>query len=236
VIHEHGGNGAVYDQSKPAMSHANALRDLISSPGFCSYRRLCPKLDRYCSELELGQLDPVEFIELLDETPDNEIAELKKQAFRVAGDMGSAMKLMKDYCFTGDIDMFKQILEFFLDLCDEGDLSSVAFFWPQLQGLHLKMLPPTNSDEMLRVELMEDFLLTVAIKHSIQLSLDIVWGYVADLEDSLFHTNISPSIRRRRFSVLRFVCELESILFDFQDGWGGGSVSLRYANVSELGL
>ena len=218
------------DSSEPAAptaSKVNALRDLISTPGFCTYRRLSPRLEKSCREFELGELDAVEFIELLDDTPDTEIAELKKQAFRVAGDMGSAMKLLADYAFSADVDMFRHILDFFLDLCDEGDLSSVAFFWPQLQCLHLRMLPPIDSNELIRVELMEDFLLTVALRHSVQLSLEIVWGYVADLEDSLFHSNIAPQTRRRRFSVLRFVCELESLLFDFNGGWGGGTVSLR---------
>jgi len=209
------------------VSHANALRDIISTPEFYAHRRLCPRLEKSCSQLELGELDALEFIDLLDETPDTEMAELKKQAFRIAGDLGSAMKLLAEYTFNGDLEMFKHILDFFLDLCDEGDISSVAFFWPQLQCLHLQMLPPRNCEELIRVELMEDFLLTVTVKYSVQMALDIIWGYVADLEDSLFHTNISPATRRRRFSVLRFVCELESLLFDFQDGWGGGSVSLR---------
>jgi len=145
--------------------------------------------------------------------------------------MGSAMKLLADYCSANsadDMQMFKHILDFFIDLCEEGDLSSVAFFLPQLQSLHLQMLPPKDNNELLRVELMEDFLLTIAVKHSVQLALETTWSYVADLEDSLFHINISPSTRRRRFSVLRFVCELESLLFDFQDGWGGGSISLRH--------
>jgi hypothetical protein len=217
----------VNEAAPTTISQANALRDLISNPGFCAFRHLCPRLEKSCSEFELGELDALEFVEMFDDNPDTEMAELKKQAFRVAGDMGSAMKLLAEYTFSGDLEMFKHILDFFLDLCDEGDLSSVAFFWPQLQCLHLQMLPPKDCNELIRVELMEDFLLTVAVKHSVQLSLEIIWGYVADLEDSLFHTNISPSTRRRRFSVLRFVCELESLLFDFQDGWGGGSVSLR---------
>jgi hypothetical protein len=54
-----------------------------------------------------------------------------------------------------------------------------------------------------------------------------VWGYSADLEDSLYNPNCLPAGRRRRFSVLRFVCELESLLFDFEHGWGGGSVALK---------
>lgn len=228
VIHEGGIVEIKFNEATlPTVSQANALRDLISSIDFLAYRRACPELDRWCSELELGQLDASEFIDLLDDTPNTHMAELKKQAFRVAGDMGSAMKLLADYTFTNDVDMFRQILDFFLDLCDEGDLSSVAFFWPQLQSLHLKMLPPRDSKELIRVELMEDFLLTIAVKYSIQLALEVTWAYVADLEDSLFNSNISPPTRRRRFSVLRFVCELESLLFDFQDGWGGGSVSLR---------
>jgi phosphatidylinositol 4-kinase B len=215
------------DEGSMVVSKANALRDMISNPSFYAHRRLSQRLDNFCREFEFGELDAIEFVELLQDTPDVKIAELKKEAVRVAGDMGSALKLLSEYSLSGDIEMFKNILDFFLDLCDEGDLASVAFFWPQLQCLHLRMLPPIDINQLIRVELLEDFLLTVALRHSVHLSLDMTWGYVADLEDSLFHTSSSPSTRRRRFSVLRFVCELESLLFDFKGGWGGGSVSLR---------
>jgi phosphatidylinositol 4-kinase B len=215
------------DEGSMIVSKANALRDMISNPTFYSHRRLSQRLDNFCREFEFGELDAVEFVELLQDSPDVKIAELKKEAVRVAGDMGSALKLLSEYSLAGDIEMFKNILDFFLDLCDEGDLASVAFFWPQLQSLHLRMLPPMDINQLIRVEIIEDFLLTVALRYSVHLSLDMIWGYVADLEDSLFHSNSPPSTRRRRFSVLRFVCELESLLFDFKGGWGGGSVSLR---------
>jgi hypothetical protein len=141
-------------------------RFAISNPGFLCLPSLEPSSGKCCSEFEQGELDAVEFIELPDDTPDTEIAELKRQAFRVAGDMGSAMKLLAEDTVSGDFELFKHILDFLLDLCDEGDLSTVAFFWPQLQCFRtLQMLPPNDCSELIRWELMEDFWLTVAIRH-----------------------------------------------------------------------
>lgn len=120
------------------------------------------------------------------------------------------------------------ILEYLLDVVEEGDLASVGFFWPQIRQIHLNMLPAVDVGSLVRIELVEDFLLTVAVKHSVHLALELVWGCIADLEESLgAPSESSPDCRRRRFAVLRFVCELESLIFDFDGGWGGGSVSLR---------
>jgi hypothetical protein len=158
---------------------------------------------------------------------------------------------------TTNTEVLQCVLEFFLDLCDDGELSSVAFFWPQLCHIHLRMLPPTNAQSLARVELVEDFLLTVATRYSIHLGLELVWSHTADLEESLqissssavsatSHSerslkpnsavapkdsaaeaaSVSPACRRRRFAVVRFICELESLMFDFEGGWGGGAVSL----------
>eukprot|EP00957_Ditylum_brightwellii_P111008 8466057-Ditylum_brightwellii.AAC.1 len=86
----------------------------------------------------------------------------------------------------------------------------------------MEMLPPLDADMLVRVELFEDFLLTVCAKYSVQLALDLVWGLIADLEESLGSpATASVACLRRRYAVLRFVCELESILFDFDGGWGG---------------
>lgn len=224
---------AVLLQKQQVDDPSSALLTLVRSPSFGVYRRTCPKVEEQCLLLLGGCSQVPAFLEALHNNfkEDEELGKLKKQAFRVAGDMGSAMKLLQDYCCPTDdkngTDMLSYILEFFLDLCEEGELSSVAFFWPQLQCIHLRMLPPENAHDLARVDLMEDFLLTVATKYSVHLALELVWGYSADLEDSLMNANCSAPCKRRRFSVLRFVCELESLLFDFEHGWGGGSVALR---------
>jgi len=208
-----------------AKDPAGVVSLLRNDPTISSLRRTCPLLERKCHLLETGRMDVVEFLEETADT--NPIGELKKQAFRVAGDMGSAMKLLYEVkCKRGSGDMMGYILDFFLDLCEEGELSAVAFFWPQLQSIHLGLLPATTFDELCKVELMEDFLLTISTKYSVQLAMELVWGCVADLEDAI-SKEAASECRRRRFSVLRFVCELESLLFDFSEGWGGGSVSLR---------
>jgi len=121
-------------------------------------------------------------------------------------------------------DLLAVILEFFLDLCDEGQASALAFFWPQVCHVHLQMLPAADTRQLVRVETVEDFLLTVATRHSVNLALSLKWGLTADLEESLGEAHCRPDARRRRFAVLRFTCELESLLFDFDGGWGASGM------------
>lgn len=238
----------------PTAATTKALLNLIDTPSFQAYRRRSRVLDLNCRMLESGGIGcAAEFMENLDEmareatagtaldqSATNTEIGMKKEAFRVAGDMGAAIKLLHDYALppdnkqggviggsNGNTEMLGCILEFFLDLCDEGEMQSVAFFWPQLRSIHLRMLPPVDADALVRVELVEDFLLTVSTRYSVHLSLELVWSCIADLEESLVNPACSSGCRRRRFAVLRFVCELESLLFDFDGGWGGGSVSLR---------
>mmetsp|Transcript_23838 Transcript_23838/g.39287 ORF Transcript_23838/g.39287 Transcript_23838/m.39287 type:complete len:1739 (-) Transcript_23838:1111-6327(-) len=250
---------------------ADALLDLVCTGSFVEYRQRSSVLDSLCHGLESGGRGfAPEFLETIEEFAqaaestfffgvelecedgaDNAAMHhrqrvgLKKEAFKVAGDMSAAIKLLYEYALPPDrgllpqikryspnqlrdnSDMLAAILEFFLDLCDEGQLEAVSFFWPQLCHIHMQMLPPRGVEEMIRVELMEDFLLTVATRYSVHLALDLVWGLTADLEESLSSSNCHPTSRLRRFAVLRFVSELESLLFDFEGGWGGGGVSLN---------
>jgi len=222
----------------PTPSSTKALLEVLQDrTGFGALARLSPFLERLQQELTNGCIGVPDFLEQLDEAAgkrqesrDN-LAEMKKQAFRVAGDMGSAMKLLLESALPGarpstDSGMLLCILDFLLDLCEEGEISTVAFFWPQICHIHLRMLPPDDAVAVARVDLMEDFLLTVASRYSVHLALELVWSHTADLEESMNNPFCSTSCRKRRFAVLRFVCELESILFDFDGGWGGGSVSL----------
>lgn len=250
---------------------ADALLDLVCTRSFIDYRQRSSALDSLCHGLESsGREFAPEFLETIEEFAqsaestffygvelecedgaDNALMHhrqrvgLKKEAFKVAGDMSAALKLLYEYALPQDrgivsqtkryspyrmrdnSDMLAAILEFFLDLCDEGQLEAVSFFWPQLCHIHIQMLPPRGVEEMIRVELMEDFLLTVATRYSVHLALDMVWGLTADLEESLSSSNCNPASRLRRFAVLRFVSEFESLLFDFEGGWGGGGVSLN---------
>mmetsp|Transcript_38909 Transcript_38909/g.57250 ORF Transcript_38909/g.57250 Transcript_38909/m.57250 type:complete len:1058 (-) Transcript_38909:7-3180(-) len=276
--------GSSWHHVSPSDAGTKSLLQLLQTPGFATFRRRSRALEIECRKLETGLCSgAAEFLDILEgicgpmETDSSDAKrgseqyhranmELKKQAFKVSGDISITIKLLYDHalgvnvinsetnkdnsCFistttTGNnIYMLQCILEFLLDLCEEGELAAVAFYWPQLCHVHLQMLPPTNADELMRVELMEDFLLTVAANHSVQLALELVWGLIADLEEAMQFawwansadgdnvkdgTDGSCGIkcRGRRFCVIRFVCELESILFDFDGGWGGGSVALR---------
>ena len=229
----------------PTQASTAALMDLLQLPSFCSYTRVSSFLENLTDDLVNGRIGVPDFVEQLDDAVGrreaHSLSALKKQAFRVAGDMGSAMKLLLDnalpkpqssddlkaYGLTHNIDILKCVLEFMLDLCDEGDISAVAFFWPQLCHIHLCMLPGSTAADIARIELVEDFLLTVATRYSIHLALSLVWSHTADLEESLSHNQpCSPSCRRRRYAILSFICELESLLFGYEEGWGGGSVCL----------
>ncbi|KAG7351328.1 phosphatidylinositol 3- and 4-kinase [Nitzschia inconspicua] len=241
------------------LSH-NLVSEVLNSPKGLSLQRLSPTLKSLCSQFQQGMIGVLEFMELLEHAMgirDPAMAELKKQAFRVAGDMGTALKLLYEQCLPPDpslgsgedgliesksshhlkdestdpnansIELLQCILEFFLDLVEEGELPTLAFFWPQISNIHLQMLPPQDTTSLQKIELLEDFLLTVASKYSIHLAIELVWSHVADLEDALSgNHNTTATCGLRKSAVLRFLCELESLLFDFDTGWGGGSVTL----------
>jgi hypothetical protein len=240
------------------LSH-NLVEQVLDSPRGLTLQRLSPTLKSLCVQFQQGMIGVLEFMELLEHAMgirDPAMAELKKQAFRVAGDMGTALKLLYEQCLPPDpsysssedglldtksshhhtdastdpnansIELLQCILEFFLDLVEEGELSTLAFFWPQISNIHLQMLPPQDTTSLQKIELLEDFLLTVGSKYSVHLAIELVWSHVADLEDALSgnHTT-TATCGLRKSAVLRFLCELESLLFDFDGGWGGGSVT-----------
>ncbi len=230
----------------PAM--VSAVMDMIGSAGFSACRRRSSALDYISSRLERGSMGAAEFLEELNEyakdaiaasTLQTETIKMKKEALMVSGDMRAAIKMLHEHALpkkggsgmgaasSRNTEMLSCILEFFLDLCDEGELSSIAFFWPQLCQIHMQMLPATDSESLARIELVEDFFLTICSRYSIHLALETVWSCIADLEESIGSSTASASCRRRRFALLRFICELESLIFDMDGGWGGGSVCLR---------
>lgn len=225
----------------PNSASTIALLEVVREPTeFGRLATASPFLDSLRRNLEDGLIGAPDFLEQLDEKTrkrkesHESVAALKKQAFRVSGDMGCAMKLLLDSALSGPSrrgsaqdDVLICILDFLLELCEEGETSTVGFFWPQICQIHLRMLPASNTAEARRVELYEDFLLTVSSRYSVHLALDLVWSHTADLEESLGNPSCSQACRKRRHAVLRFVCELESVLFDFEGCWGGGSVSLR---------
>lgn len=227
----------------------SAVTNMIHEVAFAACRRRSSAIDSISTKLENDNIGAAEFLELLNEyahdaiassTLQTETIQMKKEALMVAGDMRAAIKMLHEHALpkssgggegiasSGNTEMLSCILEFFLDLCEQGELRSVAFFWPQLCQIHLQMLPATDVTSMARIELVEDFLLTVCIRHSIHLGLEIVWSCVADLDESRSAApTVSSSCRRRRFALMRFLCEMESLIFDLDGGWGGGSVSMR---------
>lgn len=72
-----------------------------------------------------------------------------------------------------DMDMLSCVLEYLLDMCSNGEINTISFFWPQLCQIHLRMLPAKNAIELMKIDMMEDFLLTVSTKYSIPLALEL---------------------------------------------------------------
>lgn len=234
----------------PLPATATALMELIVTPTFQTLRRRSRVLDQNCKQLERGvyggNAAASEFLEILEERAQEAAVhgigyvgevnasaiEMRKQALALSADPGSAIRLLKESALgqkgPTSTETLASVLEYFLDDLEDEGLANVGFFWPQIRQIHLIMLPAVDVVSLVRVELFEDFLLTVCTKHSIHLALELVWGLMADLEESLGTPNeASGSCRRRRFAVMRFICELESLLFDFEGGWGGGGVSLK---------
>ena len=219
-------------------SHADLTR-VLGSPECIAYARSSPTLDRLRTEFNEGLVGCMELVELVEQSigiKDQAMAKLKQQALRFNGDMGTALKMLVMHALPNPLheedddhtvdqkstQLLQCILEFFFDLVEEGELQSIAFFWPQLLHIHLQMLPASNIVSLRRVELMEDFLLTVASQYSVQLAIELIWNHTADMEDA----KTLPHCAKRRSAVLRFLCELESLLFEFEMGWGGGSVTV----------
>ena len=244
-------------QLRPLSHHIMGL--VFESSQGVALQRLSPTLRSLCTQFQQGMIGVLEFMELLEAAigiRDPAMAELKKQAFRVAGDMGTALKLLYEQCLPPvatsgsnaldssrsnhrrqkgnnnhvSTELLQCILEFFLDLVvEENELDTLAFFWPQISNIHLQMLPPKDTLSLQKVELLEDFLLTIASKYSVHLGIELVWSHTADLQDALSGNYIGSTTTycgQRKSAVIRFLCELESLLFDFDTGWGGGSVTV----------
>jgi hypothetical protein len=242
-------------QLRPLSHHIMGL--FFESPQGVALQRLSPTLRSLCTQFQQGMIGVLEFMELLEAAigiRDPAMAELKKQAFRVAGDMGTALKLLYEQCLppaatSGNnslersnhrrqkgnnnlvsTELLQCILEFFLDLVvEENELDTLAFFWPQISNIHLQMLPPKDTLSLQKIELLEDFLLTIASKYSVHLGIELVWSHTADLQDALSGSYVDSTTTycgQRKSAVVRFLCELESLLFDFDTGWGGGSVTV----------
>mmetsp|Transcript_30941 Transcript_30941/g.74377 ORF Transcript_30941/g.74377 Transcript_30941/m.74377 type:complete len:1195 (+) Transcript_30941:249-3833(+) len=210
------------------------VAQLFIRPDFKALQRASSTLHDLATEFEQGIIGVLELLELMEQSlgiRDKEMATLKKQAFRMAGDMGTSLKMLAEQALPTEqytsTELLQCILDFFLDLCEDGEIQTIAFYWPQLCNIHLQMLPPTDVASLQRIELVEDFLLTVAAKHSVHLAIELIWSHTADLEDA----KTLKYCRKRKFAVVRFLCELESMLFDFESGWGGGSVTVgQYLN------
>ncbi len=64
----------------------------------------------------------------------------------------------------------------------EDDLDTIGFYWPQLIHTHYLMVPMSSEDEILKTELLEDFILSMCRK-SAHLAVKLIWLLNGNLED-----------------------------------------------------
>lgn len=115
---------------------------------------------------------------------------------------------------------------------DDGNnnFSILSFYMPQILSIHNKMLPPLCATHYIVLDLYEDFLLTLGCS-DVNFALGLVWHLMASLEDES-----GADYTRKKFALRRLICEFESVLFGFDNAWGGGSVALLNRNNTNLAL
>lgn len=218
---------------QPTIESTERLVKLVKeTSSYASYRQRSPTLDRLSGELLDGRIGVAEFMEHIDEdlgvSVESDMAAMKKEAFKLAGDMGTAIKLLFEYCLSETNrplanEMVKCILDFLVELCTKEGVGSVAFFWPQICHIHLCMLPARDDADNQRIDLMEEFIWTLCSRFSVHLALELVWSHTADLEESLSTAPCSDACRARSFAILKFLCVLESRMLSTNDAWCGKS-------------
>ena len=146
-----------------------------------------------------------------------------KSPSSIAEDMVTAIKLLHLHTLPESpttVRDLQTVLEYFLDLCKEkSGLEILSLFWGQIMQIHLAMLPVVDVDKFIRTDILEDFLITVSTKFSMQLGLELVWFLTANL-------NWGGACTLLDSHIIRFLVELES---SFQgEPWGLGGNSLQH--------
>ncbi|CAM9289491.1 unnamed protein product [Ectocarpus sp. 4 AP-2014] len=100
-----------------------------------------------------------------------------------------------------------------LRMLAEKDLDSIDFFWPQVLHAFYLLVPTTTAEGVFKAELLEDFILTMALR-STHLALKLVWwlkGYVEDLAGESAATP-GKGATGKQAHLIRLAVEVEDIV------------------------
>ncbi|CAM9538891.1 unnamed protein product, partial [Phaeothamnion confervicola] len=142
--------------------------------------------------LEKGKITQHEFSELVraeqrfqrDEAA-NRVHALRMGALGSVGDdMLGLIKLLHDSAQSEQFNAhdFYFIVQALHDLAAK-DLDLIDFFWPQVVHTHYLLVPAPTFEAVLKVELLEDFMLALCLQ-SVHLAVKLIWwvaGYLDDL-------------------------------------------------------
>ncbi len=93
------------------------------------------------------------------------------------------IKLLHDSAQSGQFTVvqFYQVIQQ-LHIVAEEDLDTIGFYWPQLIHTHYLMVPMSSEEEILKTELLEDFILSMCRK-SAHLAVKLILLLNGNLED-----------------------------------------------------
>ncbi|GMH52869.1 hypothetical protein TL16_g01329 [Triparma laevis f. inornata] len=142
----------------------------------------------------------------------------------VAEDLVTTVKALEHAATKpGPISSLKIILNYLLSLCEEQDtIKQVHLFWGQIVNIYGTIVGGVGVEAWRRVEVLEDFLLTVGVKFSEQMGLEMAWYLLGGVGDV-------RTWRNREFCVVKFLVEFEAAAKGKVWGRGEDVVSGRYA-------
>jgi len=126
--------------------------------------------------------------------------------------LGLIQKLAEKSCPLEDFLQFHVVIESLSQLAEQ-DLDIIDFFWPQLVHLHYLLLPVTSWEQLLKVEILEDFFLSFCLRSGL-LAVKLIWALKGYLED------LYANLDQRAMRLILLSIEVESILVGF-DAFAG---------------
>jgi len=224
------------DTGPQVSAEVRSLSHLLQTPGFLTLRRRSRKLEIESRRWLNGTMHSSdEFLSLI--SPEHELQSAiggnhLLNALKLANDFSSILNMLSTYCWNpereGAIEMVTSTLDFLLTGVKQ---SVLRFYLPQLFQIHLKMLPARSATALIILDLYEDFLIHLATNgKEVHISLSLIWHLLASLDDGKEEgsggNDSSQSISQKDSAMIFMLCKIESTIFCFQEGWGGGSVAL----------
>ena len=174
-------------------SSLNSLKTLLRSPGYMTLRRRSRVLDVACVEILGDRSSLDDFLADLQPPP-------PPSASAIASNMSTAIRLLADLSLDPGpiLPLFKAVIAFLHGLSYDG-VGNVATFFVQIKQIYFRCIPAKTTDDLCKLDLMEDFLLSLATRH-VNLGLDLVWSLRAE---------VVPPYTLYHYDLVRFLREIE---------------------------